>query len=79
MQKESLKETLKDLAARWPSAWVAREEIDRFSGGVLNPKYMANLDSKKIGIEDRIRIGRKIVYPVASVLKFLESRFEAVN
>jgi hypothetical protein len=73
------KPNFKRLAERWPSAWVAREEVDRFTGGVLTPKYMANLDSRKIGIEDRIRIGRKIVYPVDSILRFLESRFEAVN
>ncbi len=79
MEKGSLKETLKHLADRWPSAWVAREEVDRFSGGVLTPKYCANLDSRKLGIKGRIRIGRKVVYPVASILEFLESRGEVLN
>ena len=34
-----------DLKTKWPSAIVARTEIGRFSGGMLSPGYLANLDS----------------------------------
>ena len=40
------KPDFKGLADRWPSAWVARTEVDRFTGGIVSEKYLANLDSK---------------------------------
>ena len=57
--------TFQSMADRWPSTWVARQEIKRFTGGIINPKYLANLDSQGKGPEGRIRVGRKIAYPVA--------------
>jgi hypothetical protein len=68
----------KKLAERWPSAWVARQEVDRFTGGVVSEKYLANLDSRGLGVKDRVRVGRKIAYPVDSLVSWLESRSEAV-
>ena len=68
------------MADRWPSPFVARERIGEFTGGIYNPKYMANLDSKGLGPEGRIRLGRrKIAYPVASVIRWLEDRAEQVG
>lgn len=75
MQKLNFKE----LADRWPSAWVARQEVDRFTGGVVSEKYMANLDSRGLGVNDRLRVGRKICYPVKSLISWLEGRSESVN
>jgi hypothetical protein len=62
------------MADRWPSSMVARTEIKNFTGGAIEEKYMANLDSQGKGPTDRVRIGRKIGYPVASVVKWLEDR-----
>ena len=55
---------LTTMAERWPSPYVARSEVKRFSGGILNPKYMANLDCRGEGPTGRIRVGRKVAYPV---------------
>ena len=41
----SPKPNLKALQEKWPSPYVAREEVGRFSGGVLNPRTLANFDS----------------------------------
>ena len=62
------------LAENWPSGIVARDEVHRFTGGLISPKTQANLDSIGDGPEDAIRIGRKVVYPVKSYIKWLESR-----
>jgi hypothetical protein len=75
MQKPNFKE----LADRWPSAWVARQEVDRFTGGIISEKYIANLDSRGMGIQDRVRCGRKICYKVDSLISWLESRSKSVN
>jgi hypothetical protein len=58
---------------------VARTEIERFTGGIIKEKYLANLDCQGKGPEGRIRIGRKIAYPVTSVIDFLERRAEVVK
>jgi hypothetical protein len=73
------KPDLKTLSKKWPSAWVARQEVDRFTGGIISEKYIANLDSRGMGPKGRIRVGRKIAYPVDCLVTWLESRSEAVN
>jgi hypothetical protein len=70
---------LSSLADKWPSSFVAREEVDRFSGGMITAKYMANLDCAGTGPEGRVRIGRKIAYPVESVIRWLEERATVVK
>jgi len=67
------------LAERWKSALVARQEVGHFTGGVVSEKYMANLDSRGLGPKGRIRVGRKIAYPVTELISWLESRSESVN
>jgi hypothetical protein len=63
------------MAERWPSPVVARTEIEKFTGGIISGKYLANLDCQPgKGPAGRIRIGRKIVYPVAEFIKWLEAR-----
>ncbi len=67
------------MVERWPSALVARTEFSRFSGGAISEKYLANLDSQGRGPKGRFRIGRRIVYPVAEVIRWLESRATEVK
>jgi hypothetical protein len=64
---------LRHLADKWPSSIVAREKTGEFSGGVLEPKTMANFDSAGEG-PPRIRIGRKVAYPVESLIAWMEKR-----
>ena len=66
------------MADKWPSPIVARTEIEKFTGGLISEKYLANLDCQGKGPAGRIRIGRKIVYSVAELIKFLEKRSEVV-
>lgn len=68
--------SLRDMGGRWPSNYVARSEVGRFTGGILNPRSMANLDSKKKGPQGRIRVGRKIAYPVENLIAWLEEKAE---
>jgi len=67
------------MAEKWPSPFVARQEVERFTGGIVNPKYIANLDSQGLGPEGRIRVGRKIAYPVIEFIQWLESRSVKVD
>lgn len=65
---------LTTMAERWPCPYVARSEVGRFSGGILNPRSLANLDSAGKGPAGRIRVGRKVAYPVDKLVAWLEAR-----
>lgn len=79
MKKEPIKNpTFKSMADKWPSAWVARDEIHRFTGGAVSARYMANLDCLRQGPKGRMRVGRKIIYPLGELLAWLEERTTAV-
>ena len=67
-----------EMADKWQSAWVARTEVEHFTGGIVSEKYQANLDSQGKGPEGRVRIGRKIAYPVNNYIRWLEARSEAI-
>lgn len=67
------------MADKWPSAYVARQEIDSFTGGVMTQKYISILDSQGSGPKNRVRMGRKIAYPVKELILWLESRSEFVE
>lgn len=71
-----MKDIYEQMAARWPSAIVARKEIGKFSGGLLNPRTQANLDSKGEG-PTKIKMGsRAVFYPVSDLVAWLRARVQ---
>ncbi len=58
----------------WSSTLVARSEVGRFSGGVISPHYIANMDCRGLGPKERLRIGKKVVYPVDSLIDWLKEK-----
>lgn len=70
------KPSLLAMAERWPSGFVARQEIENFTGGVMTDKYISWLDLKGKGPKNRVRIGRKVAYAVKDLVVWLESRSE---
>ena len=49
------------------------------TGGIVNVRYLANLDSIGKGIKGRVKVGRKIAYPVKELIAWLESRSETLD
>ena len=68
------KPDFQSMADKWPSAMVARTEIEAFTGGIISEKYLANLDCMGRGPVGRVRCGRKIAYPVRQLVTWLENR-----
>lgn len=66
------------LADNWPSPIVARKEVGRFTGGVVHPKTLSNLDSQGMGPNSRFRMGHNVFYTVAEFIRWLEKRSEIV-
>ena len=72
MNNEVIKtDVFSQMAARWPSSVVARAEAKQFTGGGISPKTLANADSKGNGPAGRFFIGRRVCYPVASLVDWL--------
>jgi hypothetical protein len=65
---------LSAFADAWPAPYVERQKIGEFSGGLIEPKTLANLDSQNKGPEGRIKVGKKVIYPVKAIIQWLEAR-----
>lgn len=65
---------LDELAAKWPSIILAREEVGRFTGGAINPRTLANLDCQGRGPKGAFKLGKKVVYPVKAFISWMKER-----
>ena len=61
------------MAKNWCGQIVPRTKIEEYTGGLLTPKTLANLDSLGIGPE-RITVGRRVAYPVDELNEWLRER-----
>ena len=68
-----------DLEKRWPSNFVARDQVYKFTGDIISSGYMANLDCRGEGPPERLRMGRKVVYPVSSFVNWLMQRSKILS
>ena len=69
---------LDKLIERWPSAMVARAELHKFTGGILNGRTEANKESRRDADALRpFRVGRKIFYDVSNVTETIKQRMAA--
>ena len=74
MEKDSKdSDVFQKMVDEWPSAIIARTEVGRYSGGLLNPKTMANLDSLGQGPE-KVVVGRKVAYATKAMAEWLRGR-----
>jgi hypothetical protein len=74
---EKAVEVIRKAAECWPSSFIARSEIPKFTGGVYSVGTFANKDSEGVGVEGAFRLGRQICYPVDSLCDWLINRLEA--
>jgi len=64
-----------ELAKKWPAPIVARGEVGKFSGGLLNPRTLANENSKGTGPKYS-RMGKKVFYKTADLVQWMAERAE---
>jgi hypothetical protein len=74
-----MKADLSGMSKKWPSSEVARQEVPKFTGGAISEKYLANLDSQGLGPKGRYKLGRRVVYPVSSLIEWLENRSQVLE
>jgi hypothetical protein len=65
------------LAESWPSPIVARSEVGKFSGFLLNPRTLANLDSLNKG-PGKIMVGNRACYSTRNLVAWMKNRQKEV-
>lgn len=63
-----------EFAKMWGAPYVFRTEVKNFSGGLLNPRTMANLDSLGLG-PGKITIRGRAAYRTDSLVAWLKKRY----
>jgi len=73
---EDKKIDLNVLVVTWDSPLVSRDQatLDKFSGGLLNARTLANADSLGVGPKGKIVMGRKVAYTKESLVEWMESK-----
>lgn len=74
--RETEEAILRAMAENWPAPTVARDQrsLDRFSGGLLNAKTLANHDAAGTGPDGKLRVGLKVAYPKWSLVGWMIKR-----
>jgi len=70
------KPTLENLSGCLPPI-ISRDHVEKYLGGVISKKTLANLDSEGRGPK-RMRIGRKIAYLTEDLLEWLSLRAKSL-
>ena len=74
IEKNIAVKSIENAGKNWGSTYVARRQIEQFTGGALSQRTMANLDSVGKGPAEAFKIGRNVVYPVESLCEWLIAR-----
>lgn len=74
--REDAIRTIKSAAERWPTSFIPRREVPKFTGGLLSSGYLANCDCAGDGPKGAFNIGRQKVYPVDAFCDWLIARIE---
>jgi len=64
-----------ELKRKWPAPVVSRSEVAKFSGGLLNPRSLANKNSLGTGPRYH-RLGRKVFYAVDDLVSWMQEQAE---
>lgn len=74
--KEAAVQIIRQAGERWPSTFVPRTQVPKFTGGLIAVGTLANRDSEGTGPEGSFRVGRQICYPVDALCDWLIERLE---
>lgn len=66
---------IEKLLCSWSSPYVSRNEVYRFSGGIVSPKTLANADSEGNGPQNKYYFGkRKVFYLATDLAEWIAAR-----
>lgn len=70
-KKQQQIEMIEKMGATWPSEIIARKQIGTFTGGMMSPRTLANLDCLGVGPAGVVKIGNTVGYSKRSLLEWL--------
>ncbi len=70
---------VKENAANWPTPYVKRTDVGKFTLEMFSPFTLASLERKGEGPKDRVMIKNKVHYPINTFVNWLEGRIKAAN
>ena len=73
--KEQQIEIIKNASKTWPEL-IARKQIDKISGGLINKRTIANLDALSKGPSGVVRVGNAVAYSRESLVSWLISKLK---
>lgn len=74
MERKRDEPNFSQIAKNNPSGYILRKNLTIATGGLLNGRTMANIDSLGQGIPNRIMAGsRKLAYLVEEVIEYLKN------
>lgn len=65
---------LEKMAEDWPSPFVARTEIEKFTKGLYKTKSMNVFDGMGTGIKRKILLGSRVAYLKEDVIEWLKQK-----
>ena len=68
---QSAVKVIQSAGEKWPTTFVSRAQVPCFTSGAIAAGTIANLDSMGHGPAGAFRIGRKVCYPVDSLVEWL--------
>ena len=74
--REAAIQVIRKAGERWPSTFVPRTQVPKFTGGLIAIGTLANHDSAGTGPEGAFKIGRQQCYPVTAFCDWLIKRME---
>jgi hypothetical protein len=73
--KELIETMLKRSAEEWPSPFIARTDVPKFTGGMISSNTLRNRDSQGTGPDGKFKLGKKVGYPVESLIDWLLNNY----
>ena len=73
----TLEQIFENFRSKAPD-FIPRKKFYELTGGTVAEKTLANLDSKGRGIQPRMRIGGKVVYPKDAAIAWIKNRCELI-
>lgn len=74
-KKESIAKLLIQAAEEWRSPFIARRDVPKFTGGMISANTLRNRDSQGTGPDGKFQLGKKVGYPVDSLINWLVSNY----
>lgn len=79
LENEKIDELFEKMKEAWNAPFVKRQDVGKFSFGVLAPGAVTQADHKGKGIKNSFKLNGYICYPVDDVIEFLKSKLETEN